>query len=312
LDSIGKPIVDKTRQHCIRAISDAKIKLEDLTQIILVGGQTRMPLVRTFVADFFQKSPNVSINPDEAVAVGAAIQAGILSGAVSNILLLDITPLSLGIETFGGLMNAIIPRNTTIPVKAGELFTNAVSNQKLMKIHVLQGERELAKDNWSLGNFDLEFEPGPAGAARVGVQFEIDANGILHVLARDVKSGKQKIVEMKSAVDVDDTEVQKMIEESLENALDDMTERQWIEAKIKAGEMLRATRHALAELHHQISAEMKLQIETLMSGVESALEKKSIPDLKKANAALDEGTVELANVLMDHAMEEALKKKGIL
>ena len=157
------------------------------------------------------------------------------------------TPLSLGLETFGGLMNVIIPRNSTIPVKAGEMFTTAVDNQRSMLIHVLQGERERAKDNWSLGKFTIEFEPAPRGVPRVGVQFEIDANGILHVLARDTKTGREKIVEMKSAVDVDDAAVQQMVEESVEHAFDDLAARRWIEAKLRATETLAATRKALAD-----------------------------------------------------------------
>src|SRR5437016_11150763 len=238
---------------------DAKLEARDLDQIILVGGQTRMPLVRQLVSEWFgcaefeetrgnlrlgdpagaghkTKGPqlNTSQNPDEAVALGAAIQAEILSGGFKNVLLLDVTPLSLGLETFGGLMNVIIPRNSTIPTKAGEAFTTAVDNQRSMFIHVLQGERERARDNWSLGKFTIEFEPAAKGVARVGVQFEIDANGILHVLARDLQTGRQKVVEMKSAVDVDDAEVQKMVEESVEHAFDDLRARQWIEAQLRA------------------------------------------------------------------------------
>ncbi len=190
---------------------------------------------------------NTSQNPDEAVALGAAIQAEILTGGFKNVLLLDVTPLSLGIETFGGLMNVLIPRNSTIPVKAGEMFTTAMDYQREMLIHVLQGERERAKDNWSLGKFTIEFESAPRGVPRVGVQFEIDANGILHVLARDTKTGKEKIVEMKSAVDVDDSAVQKMVEESVEHAFDDLAARRWIEAKLKANETLAATKKALAD-----------------------------------------------------------------
>ena len=191
---------------------------------------------------------NTSQNPDEAVALGAAIQAEILSGGFKNVLLLDVTPLSLGIETFGGLMNVLIPRNSTIPVKAGEMFTTAMDYQRNMLIHVLQGERERAKDNWSLGKFTIDFEAAPRGVPRVGVQFEIDANGILHVLARDTKTGREKIVEMKSAVDVDDAAVQKMVEESVEHAFDDLAARRWIEAKLKANETLAATKNALADL----------------------------------------------------------------
>ena len=214
-----------------------------------------MPLVRRLVAEWFgcvefeenrgslrlgsdphgSKGPrlNMTQNPDEAVALGAAIQGEILAGGFKSMLLLDVTPLSLGIETFGGLMNVIIPRNSTIPIKAGEMFTTAVNQQLNMLIHILQGERERAKDNWSLGRFTIEFERAPKGVPRVGVQFEIDANGILHVLARDIKTGSQKVMEMKSAVDVEDSEVQKMVEESVEHAFDDLRARQWIEANAR-------------------------------------------------------------------------------
>ncbi|MFL6538271.1 MAG: Hsp70 family protein, partial [Chthoniobacterales bacterium] len=188
LEEIARPIVEQTRAHCRRALADAKLIPTDLDAVILVGGVTRMPLVRRLVTEIFQREPDTSQNPDEAVAIGATIQAGILSGAVQNVVLLDVTPLSLGIETFGGLMNVIIPRNSTIPTKAGEMFTTAVSNQRSMKITVLQGEREMARDNWPLGAFEIEFEPAPKGVPRVGVQFEIDANGILHVLARDTRT----------------------------------------------------------------------------------------------------------------------------
>src|SRR5207237_5281895 len=179
-----------------------------------------------------------SQNPDEAVAIGATVQAGILSGAVRDVVLLDITPLSLGIETFGGLMNVIIPRNSTIPTRAGEMFTTAIHQQQSMSIKVLQGEREMARDNWKLGEFEIEFEPAAKGMPRVGVQFEIDANGILHVLARDTKTGREKIVEMQSAVDVSDDAVESMLAESLEHAFDDVNERVWTETKIKAQEMI--------------------------------------------------------------------------
>src|SRR5204862_6097374 len=221
LERLSLPIVERTRAHCRRSLADAKLQPADLDEVILVGGVTRMPLVRKLVAEIFGREPNTSQNPDEAVAIGATIQAGILSGAVRDVVLLDVTPLSLGIETFGGLMNVIIPRNSTIPIKAGEMFTTAVDNQRSMLIHVLQGERERAKDNWSLGRFTLEFEAAARGVPRVGVQFEIDANGILHVLARDTKTGKEKIVEMKSAVDVDDSAVQQMVEESVEHDVED-------------------------------------------------------------------------------------------
>jgi len=312
LEILAKPVVQRTRANCLRSLSDAKLKPTDLDDVILVGGQTRMPMVRALVREIFGREPNTSANPDEAVALGATIQAGILEGGVQNMVLLDVTPLSLGIETFGGLMNVIIPRNTTIPTKAGELFTTAVDNQKSMKIQVLQGERELARDNWSLGTFDLEFAPAPKGVPRVGVQFEIDANGILSVLARDVKTGHQKIVQLKSAVDVRDEDVEKMVAESVEYAFDDMAQRQWIETKRKSGDMLGATRKALAQVGALIVPEEVKEIEALMLAVEKALESNNLNDLKAANAALDQGTVALADLVMDLAMEEQLRKKGML
>ncbi len=209
-------------------------------------------------------------------------------------------------------MNVIIPRNTTIPTKAGELFTTAVDNQKSMKIQVLQGERELARDNWSLGTFDLEFAPAPKGVPRVGVQFEINADGILSVLARDVKTGHQKIVQLKSAVDVRDEDVEKMVAESVEYAFDDLAQRQWIETKRKSGDMLGATRKAIAQIGDRIVPEEVKEIERLMLNVEKALESENLNELKSANAALDQGTQALADFVMDLAMEEQLRKKGML
>ena len=312
LESLARPIVQKTKANCLRSLSDAKLKPADLDDVILVGGQTRMPMVRALVQEIFGRVPNTSANPDEAVALGATIQAGILEGGVQNMILLDVTPLSLGIETFGGLMNVIIPRNTTIPTKAGELFTTAIDNQKSMKIQVLQGERELARDNWSLGTFELEFAPAPKGVPRVGVQFEIDANGILSVLARDVKTGHQKVVQLKSAVDVRDEDVEKMVAESVEYAFDDLAQRQWIETKRKSGDMLTATRKALAQVGDRIVPEEVKEIEQLMLNVEKALESENLNDLKAANTALDQGTQALADFVMDLAMEEQLRKKGLL
>ncbi len=312
LEILARPVVQKTRANCLRSLSDAKLKPADLDDVILVGGQTRMPMVRTLVKEIFAREPNTNTNPDEAVALGATIQAGILEGGVQNMVLLDVTPLSLGIETFGGLMNVIIPRNTTIPTKAGELFTTAIDNQKSMKIAVLQGERELARDNWSLGLFDLEFQPAPKGVPRVGVQFEIDANGILSVLARDVKTGHQKVVQLKSAVDVKDEDVEKMVAESVEHAFDDLAQRQWIETKRKSGDMLGATRKALAQVGELIVPEEVKDIEALMHNVEKALESENLNDLKVANTALDKGTLPLADLVMDLAMEAQLRKKGLL
>lgn len=305
LEEIARPIVMRTRNHCLRALADAKVSPVDLDQIILVGGVTRMPLVRRFVAELFEREPNVSQNPDEAVAIGATIQAGILSGAVRDVVLLDVTPLSLGIETFGGLMNVIIARNSTIPTKAGEMFTTAVHNQRSMSIKVLQGEREMAWDNWKLGEFEIEFQAAPKGTPRVGVQFEIDANGILHVLARDTKSGTEKIVQMKSAVDVSDEAVEAMLAESLDHAFEDVGERIWTETKLKSEEMLSAVDNALRLVGDQIDPAEKRQILQLADEVRSALNSGETQKLKAANEALDSGTQALAARVLEKAMADA-------
>ena len=302
LERIARPIIQRTRTHCLRALSDAKLNAEQLDEVILVGGMTRMPLVRQFVAELFKREPSISQNPDEAVALGATIQAGILSGAVRDVVLLDVTPLSLGIETFGGLMNVIIPRNSTIPIKAGEMFTTAVNHQRSMKIKVLQGEREMAADNWTLGEFEIEFEPAPKGVARVGVQFEIDANGILRVLARDTKTGSEKIVALTSAVDVSDEAVEAMIADSLEHAFEDMSERVWTETRLKGEEMLTAVENAFQLAGERISAEERSRIEQAANEVREAMQTHETPRLKIANAALDEATQELAALIVEQAM----------
>jgi len=305
LEKIARPIVEQTRVHCLRALADAKLTPSDLDEVILVGGVTRMPLVRRFAAEIFGREPNVSQNPDEAVATGATIQAGILSGAVRDIVLLDVTPLSLGIETFGGLMNVIIPRNSTIPTKAGETFTTAVHNQHTMSIKVLQGEREMARDNWKLGEFEIEFEPAPKGVPRVGVQFEIDENGILHALARDIRTGREKIVEMKSAVDVSDEAVESMLAESLEHAFDDVSERIWTETKIKSEEMLTSVDSALQIVGEKIETSEKEKILQLVDEVRKAIETHQVQKLKEANHALDAGTQHLAAFVVEQAMATA-------
>ncbi|MFN2507767.1 MAG: molecular chaperone DnaK [Chthoniobacterales bacterium] len=304
LEQLARPIVERTSAHCVRALADAELAASDLNEVILVGGVTRMPLVQSVVAEIFGRAPNLSQNPDEAVALGATIQAGILSGAVREVVLLDVTPLSLGVETFGGLMNVIIPRNSTIPVKAGEMFTTAVNQQRSMRIKILQGEREMARDNWPLGEFEIDFEPAPKGGARVGVQFEMDVNGILHVLARDTKTGREKTVAINSAVDVSDEAVEAMIAESLDHAFEDMNERVWTEAKLKAEEMIGAVETAFCRLAEQIAPEEKLRIEELLAELRAALAAGEVRRLQRANAALDKATEPMAALLLERALAE--------
>jgi molecular chaperone DnaK len=295
-------------------LTDAKLKPTDLDEVILVGGSTRMPLVRRIAADIFGREPNVSQNPDEAIARGAVIQAGILSGALRQVVLLDVTPLSLGIETFGGLMNVIMPRNSTIPCKAGEMFTNAVANQESMLIRVLQGERELARDNWELGRVEVPFPAGPKGSARVGVQFRIDANGILEVLARDTATNRDVVLEIQNtAVDVDDAKVEAMISEGVEHAFEDMNERVWTEARLKGEELLPAVDEALKQLGEAVSAADADRVRALAARVRAALgsEVHEVRVLKEHIAALDEATQDLAVMLVERAMDEALARKGV-
>ncbi|PYJ42514.1 MAG: molecular chaperone DnaK [Verrucomicrobia bacterium] len=302
LEKIAQPIIEKTRWHCARALADARLTAEELDEVILVGGATKMPLVRRFVREFFAREPNISQNPEEIVAVGATIQAGILAGALRDVVLLDVTPLSLGIETFGGLMNIIIPRNSTIPIKAGEMFTTAVNNQRAMSIKVLQGEREMAQDNWLLGQLAIEFEPAPKGVPRVGVQFEIDANGILHVLARDTKTGAERKLEMTSAIDVSEEAVERMLADSLEHAFDDMSERAWVEAKVKTDEMVAAIEAALPVAGNEISDEEHALIAQAVREVLEAASSQNLARLQRANSALDHATQNLADLVLRKAM----------
>jgi molecular chaperone DnaK len=302
MERVCEPIIRRTRAHCLRSLEDAGLNATDLDQIILVGGSTRIPLVRRLVQEIFGREPNLSQHPDEAVALGAILQGAILEGNLRNIALLDVTPLSLGIETFGGLMNVIIPRNTTIPAKAGEMFTNAVAGQSGMTITVLQGEREMAADNWKLGSLDIPFPPSPKGVARVGVQFSLDADGILQVLARDTVAGAEKIVEIRSAVEVSDEAVEAMLAGSLEHAFEDMDARIFTEARLKAEEMLPAVEAALAQLGSELPEAEIAEIHKQTAEVTAALATKETSRLKQALAALDQATQTLATRLMERAM----------
>lgn len=309
-EKLAAPFIERSIACCRRALADANTKLDELNAVILVGGSTRIPYVRSKVAEFFGKEPDLSQHPDEAIALGASIQAGVLSGAMRKMVLLDVTPLSLGIETFGGLMNVIIPRNSTIPTKAGEMFTNAMAGQRAMSIRVLQGEREMARDNWKLGDFDVEFEPAAKGRARVGVQFRIDENGILEVLARDTATGKDTILEIRnSAVDVDDEKVEQMVSESVEYAFEDMAERVFTEARIKAEELLPAVEQVLAQGDTLIDADEASAIRAAEADVRQAMEAKDANRLKAAVEKLDKATEAVAARLVELAMEQALNRR---
>jgi molecular chaperone DnaK len=308
LETIAAPWIARTLRHCRQALADATLKPANLSAVVLVGGSTRIPAVRRAVAELFDCEPDVSQHPDEAIALGATIQGGVMSGALRQMILLDVTPLSLGIETYGGLMNVLIPRNTTIPCKAGEMFTNAADGQQAMRVRVLQGEREMARDNWELGNFDVPFSPAPKGQARMGVQFRIDENGILEVLARDVSTGTDTVVKLgNAAVNVDDDAVEAMVSESVEHAFTDMAERVFTEAKLKAAELLPAVEAVLAQ--GLANSDEVGEIEAATAAVKAALASGAANPLKAAVQRLDAATEALAARLVGQAMDEALERK---
>ncbi|MEY4242800.1 MAG: hypothetical protein RLZZ245_385 [Verrucomicrobiota bacterium] len=308
LEKIAAPWIAKTLRLCRHALADAALKPADLSAVVIVGGSTRMPAVRRSVAELFEREPDISQHPDEAIALGASIQGGVLSGALRQMILLDVTPLSLGIETFGGLMNVIIPRNTSIPCKAGELFTNAADGQTAMRVRVLQGEREMARDNWELGNFDVAFTPSPKGQTRVGVQFKIDENGILEALARDLATGIDTVIEIQnSAVNVDDAAVETMINQSVEHAFTDMSERVFTEAKIKAEELLPAVELVLSQ--GLALAQEQTEIESAAATVREALAGGAANVLKQAVQHLDSATEALAARLVEQALDAAIDRQ---
>lgn len=302
--------LEKTAKLCRRVLGDAQIEATELDAVVLVGGSTRIPAVQELVERFFGKKPDLSQHPDEAIALGASIQAGILCGAYQNLLLLDVTPLSLGIETVGGLMNVLIPRNTTIPCKAGEMFTNAQAGQAEMRVRVLQGERELAKDNWELGKFNVRFQAAARGQARVGVQFSLNADGILEVLARDTSTGEDTILEIESAaVDVDDEEVEKMVNESVEHAFEDMSARHFAEVRMKAEELLPAVEVAMEAGGQFLSDEERKVLMSAKEEVVQAIDEEDVATLKAKVESLDQLTEELAAHLVEEAMQQHLLEK---
>ena len=314
-EGLVQPILDRTMGPVKQALADAKLKTEDIDEVVLVGGSTRVPLVRRMVEQFFGRRPHAELNPDEVVALGAAVQADILESGVKNMLLLDVTPLSLGIETMGGVVAKIIPRNSTIPASAQEMFTTGVENQTGIDLHVLQGERELAKDCRSLARFQLRVPPGPAGLARIEVKFLIDASGILQVAARDLRTGEEQKIEVQPSYGLNDTEVEKMLEESIEHAEQDFAERQLIEARTEADQVVAATKKSLALVDKEMPKEMpeveRLAVDAALAALRGAMIGTDYKRIRERIEELNQATLPLAERLMNRAVTSALAGKRL-
>ncbi|HSY30988.1 MAG TPA: Fe-S protein assembly chaperone HscA [Verrucomicrobiae bacterium] len=311
-ESLIKNVVNRTMGPVKQALTDAHLAPAAIEEVVLVGGTTRTPLIRRTVQEFFGRKPHTELNPDEVVALGAAVQANILERGVSNMLLLDVTPLSLGIETYGGAVSKIIPRNSTIPASAQEQYTTGVDNQTGIDIHVLQGERELAKDCRSLARFTLKVPPAPAGLPRIEVAFLIDANGILQVAAKDMRSGEQHSIEVQPSYGINDAEIERMLEESIEYAEQDFAERQLIEARTESEAIVSATAKALANPQSaQISADERSHIEAAIAALKQSTAATDYKQIRKRIDELNHATEHLAELLMNSAVSTALAGRNL-
>jgi molecular chaperone DnaK len=295
LESLVDELVMRTIEPCKVALKDAGLKVNEIDDVILVGGQTRMPKVQEEVQNFFGKEPRKDVNPDEAVAMGAAIQGGVLAGDVKDVLLLDVTPLSLGIETQGEVMTALIDKNTTIPANKTEVFSTAADNQTAVTIHVLQGERQRASDNKSLGRFDLtDIPPAPRGMPQIEVQFDIDANGILNVSAKDKATGKSQNIVIKASSGLSDDEIDKMVADAASHAEEDKKFRERVDARNQADGLIHAAEKTLSEAGDKVSGEERMAVENAVSDLKAVLDDGDKETLESKTAALAEASAAVA------------------
>jgi molecular chaperone DnaK len=296
-------LLERSKEPCKKALADAGITADKIDEVILVGGSTRIPAVQQIVKDLFRKEPNRGVNPDEAVAIGAAIQGGILGGDVHDVLLLDVTPLSLGIETLGGVMTKLIPRNTTIPTRKSQTFSTAADGQTAVTIHVLQGEREMANQNRTLGNFNLEgIPPAPRGIPQIEVTFDIDANGIVHVSAKDLGTGKEQKIRIESSSGLNDSDIDRMVKEAELHAEEDKREKERAEARNEADSMIYGTEKNLKDLGDKVNPSDKAKVEEAVADLKRALESGDVQAIKDKTESLKQASYKIA--------EEIYKNQG--
>src|SRR6188472_2932689 len=309
LEALVMDLIDKTIPPCRTAIKDADVTVDKISDVILVGGQTRMPKVQDKVKELFGREPRKDVNPDEAVAVGAAIQAGVLKGDVKDVLLLDVTPLSLGIETLGGVMTKLIQKNTTIPTKAQQVFSTADDNQNAVTIHVLQGERDIASGNKSLGQFNLtDIPPAPRGMPQIEVTFDIDANGILHVSAKDKATGKENKIKIQASSGLSEDEIQRMVKDAEAHAEDDKKARELVDARNQCDHMVHSVRKSLKEQGDKVGADDKSKIEAALKDAEDAMKSDDKAKIEAATQALAQSAHKLAEQM--YAQEQAKQPQG--